>query len=654
MAELDPLSPDAFLRKLANQIGDGKDPKFAFLLGAGCSVTSGIPAASTLAEKWLRRLKRDSTGTDNGWDEWGRKEFQYTTGPGQAYSAIIKKQFSTSLQQQLEIETVIDVRDPIGFGYITLATLMTDSKLGRRFDVVLTTNFDDLLPDSLYLYTKIKPRVVPHEALSAFVRPSEARPLIVKLHGDARLGPKNTAEDLRRIGRPLGKAVSDLLKDRGLIIMGYSGNDIGVASILSRLPKAACPWGIYWVNASPAGEPLAGFLAAREAKWVQDSNFDRLMALFFDHFALRPPDMSRLTQQLAHYTTAALSVADAPSGQEAIDLTLSSFRSKVAEWSSIRNAWRLADVNAEEAANAFVQIVTDWDQSAVAHASAAWFYCDRMNDSERAQQLFERSLELDPLNVDTLTGTAWVAFRKGDAARAEQYYEKAVAVDPKNPRALSLYGWFLAFSKRDHKRAEDLYRAALKEDPSYHLAHKNYGFLLQHVHRDIDAAEYHLQRAVEAKPDSGVSRSVLAVFLNNHRGQRDRALRLARQSLLDDPSDPDCLANYAMLLYQAGKNTEARAVLDKLRSPAIPRSVKAEVLFYRYAHDAEERDVAFAELKQLLADDVRSEGWDFTCSVEAAVAGGHPDPAMLRQLAKVVSGEAALETLESGRTGSNQ
>jgi Tfp pilus assembly protein PilF len=642
---MDKITPDAFVRVLGSQVLGGKDPKFAFLLGAGCSVSSGIPSASSLAEKWLRALKQQQMGSADGWDEWGRSEFGYKAGPGEAYSAIIKRLFPTSMQQQLEIESVIDVRDPIGFGYITLASLMTHANLGERFDVALTTNFDDLLADSCYLYTKIKPRVIPHESLSEFVRASQTRPLIVKLHGDARLGPKNTEEQLRKLGRSLGKAVSQLMNDRGLLINGYSGNDIGVASILSSLPKNACPWGVYWVNAHAPGEALAHFLKERGAIWVQDSNFDRLMALLFDHFGLRPPDMSRLTQQTAHYRRVALSVCDTLSGAGPVDQAIASFKDRISEWSAVEDAWRLADVDTEEATAAFNNIVATWPNSAMASREAGWFHCDQKNDLDLAERLFQHSLAADKASVSTLAGLAWVAFRRRDVAVAERYYERAITAGPKDPLALSLYGWFLAFEKRDYTRAEQQLVSALKENPTYHLAHKNYGFLLLAAKADVNAAERHFRRAVECKPNSGVSRSVLAVFLNNHRGQTKEALELARQALLDEPSNSDCLANYAMLLFQEGRIAQARVTLRKLRSLAMPPSVRAEVLFYEYAHDSDRRAAALDELQRLMSEGVRSEGWDFSRAVAVAIANKHPDEAMLRRLADLASGKSSGDAL---------
>ena len=57
----------------------------------------------------------------------------------------------------------------------------------------ITTNFDDLLADALYLFTNSRPLVIQHESLAAFIRPTRTRPLVVKLHGDHRLAPRNTA-----------------------------------------------------------------------------------------------------------------------------------------------------------------------------------------------------------------------------------------------------------------------------------------------------------------------------------------------------------------------------------------------------------------------------------------------------------------------------
>ncbi len=80
-----------------------------------------------------------------------------------------------------------------------LATLI--ARYGGCFNVVITTNFDDLVSDALYLFTQARPIVIGHESLADFIRPTRTRPLVVKLHGDARLAPQNTVVETAKIRR---------------------------------------------------------------------------------------------------------------------------------------------------------------------------------------------------------------------------------------------------------------------------------------------------------------------------------------------------------------------------------------------------------------------------------------------------------------------
>ena len=88
--------------------------------------------------------------------------------------------------------------DP-GFGYATFAQLLEHQPCGPRCNLVFTTNFDDLVADALYLYTRTRPLVVSHASLADFVTSGRTRPTIVKLHGDAMLAPLNDATQLAEL-----------------------------------------------------------------------------------------------------------------------------------------------------------------------------------------------------------------------------------------------------------------------------------------------------------------------------------------------------------------------------------------------------------------------------------------------------------------------
>lgn len=71
--------------------------------------------------------------------------------------------------------------------------------------------------------------------------------------------------------------------------------------------------------------------------------------------------------------------------------------------------------------------------------------------------------------------------------------------------------------------------------------------------------------------------------------------------------------------------------------------LSVELAFYRYAHCQPQ---PINPLKQLLLDDVRSLGWNLEDNVRRAEQDGHPNPALLTALAKVISDDDPIETLE--------
>src|SRR5262249_48920896 len=154
-----------------------------------------------------------------------------------------------------------------GFGYAVLGAL-----LGRDdglFNVALTTNFDDLIADAMYLFTEARPLVIPDESLAGFIRPTRTRPLVVKVHGDHRLSPHTPPAETARLKEGISDGIGNLLYDRGLIFVGYGGGDEGIADLLSGLPARALPHGVWWVSRKQPDGVLASWLRSRDAVWVE-------------------------------------------------------------------------------------------------------------------------------------------------------------------------------------------------------------------------------------------------------------------------------------------------------------------------------------------------------------------------------------------------
>ncbi|MEK7314784.1 MAG: SIR2 family protein, partial [Candidatus Eisenbacteria bacterium] len=261
-----------FVRRLRAETNAEK--RFALFLGAGCSVSSGIPSAGPLVvDRWIPRLRDYQAPHRADLQVWASEAIDGydPSNPALSYGELIDHLFLTPNDRQREIEDLCEGRTP-SFGYAVLAQLIAME--GGRFNIVLTTNFDDLIADALYLYTEARPLVIYHESLAAFIRPTRTRPLVVKLHGDHRLSPRNTALETQTLEHEIQRHTSMVLHDRGIIFMGYGGADLGILKLLNDLPVEALPFGAFWVHPHEPHGQVRDWLLRRQGVWVRSGWFD--------------------------------------------------------------------------------------------------------------------------------------------------------------------------------------------------------------------------------------------------------------------------------------------------------------------------------------------------------------------------------------------
>lgn len=273
--KLKPLLLDGLLDRVEN---GPSDQQFVFFLGAGCSRSSGIPTARELVnQRWMPRLRQQF---ERVWldEKFPNYDEQYAA---QFYGTVFGTLFPKPEMRQWEIERIIEGRYP-SVGYVVLAMLMSDPRYQPQFHTIFTTNFDDLIQDALFLYASRKPLVVTHESLISYVNARSKRPTIIKLHGDARIAPKNTDVETASLVREVEIKVTEILEGCALIFVGYGGGDRSISRIITGLPPSTIQGGIYWVNSSLPYDPdLFAHLASRDdAYWVRHRDFDDLMLRF--------------------------------------------------------------------------------------------------------------------------------------------------------------------------------------------------------------------------------------------------------------------------------------------------------------------------------------------------------------------------------------
>jgi Tfp pilus assembly protein PilF len=623
MPGLQKISAGEFTRRLRAD-SELPDKRFAFFLGAGCSVSSGIPGATSLVKDyWLPRLLQLCAPECSDKEAWIKKEFPHydPAAPALSYGAVMERLFLTPEDRQQEVERLCEGRLP-AFGYAVLAKLVT--RPGGTFNVVLTTNFDDLVPDALFLYNNnLHPLVIGHESLAGFIRPTRTRPLVVKLHGDAHLTPLNIATETANLKAEVERQVQLLLNDRGLIILGYGGNDEGIRAMLASLPPEALPYGVSWVSGAEPGGKMRGWLEARRAAWVELFDFDELMLLLRDAFDLPHPDVKPFEALFRNYAETYQKLSE----------RIRSIPEK-AEEPALQSAVQRADE----------ELPDEWSVAMEAIKL-------EKTDPEKAQALYQQSTERFH-EFAPLLGNYALFLKKirKDFDQAERYYQRALSADPDYANALVNYAIFLKNIRKDYDQAEQCYLRALAADSNDADYLSNYAFFLYSIRKDYDQAEQYYQRALVANPNYADALSFYANFLYSIRKDYNQAEHYYQRSLAADPKNVNNLGNYTGFLLGLGKQEQGLALLMRTISllPANEYSgLAVEVWFYAFCHWPEEkRQSALQTLKKALLAGERSPDWDLSANITRARQDGHPDIAWIELLAEVITHGEDLHKLD--------
>lgn len=590
--QLNQITPSELAKRLKRSY-DQQDKRFAFLLGAGCSISSGIPAAGQLVRSqddntdWLRQLRDlipDSTSVKEI-DEWAREELTQwdPKNPASAYGELISRLFLHAGDRQREIERICDNPDVVypRFGYAMLSAMMA---LPDGFcNVVLTTNFDDLIADAAYYYHQLRPLIIQHDSLAPFIRPTRQRPMVVKLHGDYQLAPRNLESETDVLNAAIGQRVSSVLHDRGLVVAGYGGNDESIIGMLEKLPAEALPFGVYWVSSREPQGIFRAWLEERGAIWVKHRDFDELMLLFQCEFSIDDPDPKRFRIMDEQYESTKENLLESilDQGDHATEAL------KAAAWRVYANAaHELSKTDIAEADIKFNDGLIKCPTSPELHQNYAKFLMECCDDDNR-----------DEWN-----------------AKADKNFKIAIELAPKHARILGNYALFQKNVIKDNEKSEEYYLKAIASDPLLSSNLCNYAIFLNFVRKKFSESEKFYKRAVDS-----------------------------------EPKHPENLGNYTQFLFGQGRDEEGREILSKALSyhdNTLDVPLTIELAFYSYTDHLHGHDLKLLKrLRFCLEKGIRSPGWDLSSNVKAAVKNNHPAKAWLKKLSLVVNKTEDIETL---------
>ncbi|GIV30464.1 MAG: hypothetical protein KatS3mg028_1530 [Bacteroidia bacterium] len=195
------IDKDTFLRGfkvLSNQ-------SFDLFLGAGASISSGIPSGSDLVWHFKREIL-SSKGIINGKKfqdlkvETNRKIIQSYFAEEDAkvpnpYSYYFEKCYPDPLVRQEFLSQLVRDKKP-SIGFMCLAALVESNKV----NTVWTTNFDDLIEKAITALNFQSCQVVSPDNAKAVQNFRSDIPTVVKLHGDFRYDAlQNTDAELQQL-----------------------------------------------------------------------------------------------------------------------------------------------------------------------------------------------------------------------------------------------------------------------------------------------------------------------------------------------------------------------------------------------------------------------------------------------------------------------
>lgn len=282
------LDFDAFIRSFVQN----RDTSFAFLLGAGASITSGIPSANDCIWDWKKLIYCSSQSSipsfidpksdtcKNIIQKWLDAQGKFPPiGDPNEYSVYAEEALPIEGDRVKYFEHLAQGKQPY-IGYKLLCLL---NKYGI-VKSVWSTNFDGLVERAAQ-QANITPICINLDCTDRIYRTESTSELLyIALHGDYKYTSlKNTSKELDSQHPTFVAALKRYFNDKNLIVSGYSGRDKSLMTALTEAFSERGSGRIYWCGyGSNIPSEVEALLrtaknAKREAFYIDTDGFDKTM-----------------------------------------------------------------------------------------------------------------------------------------------------------------------------------------------------------------------------------------------------------------------------------------------------------------------------------------------------------------------------------------
>lgn len=361
----------------ANSLG-----RAVLFLGAGCSVSAGIPLVPNIAKLLVQRLAEKAKSPAESRKD-GEAAYRWLAGKGlirdcfvgtpvsgetnenraidwfRVYDVAFSDHFNTPDDARERFSEIVDAAgDKINWAHLCVGELVRQ----RFVSTVMTTNFDQLAMAGL-VRSGVLPVVCDGVESLTRIRGAPHHPQLIELHGSRhtyqlRNSPSEVAE--LATNEPTIAAVGSIFQDmRAFIVIGYGGREDGVMNLLIKAAQRFSDKRLIWVSRSkdPASlsEKAKQFLAtSRNSQLLVDQDADSFFLRLLQALEIGAPETIRNPLFLArlHATTLVVPNRDDLAEADAIGNQISRHRD---ELEAMDDALRLHRDNRDNAGKALAR-----------------------------------------------------------------------------------------------------------------------------------------------------------------------------------------------------------------------------------------------------------------------------------------------------------
>lgn len=488
--EINEISPKAFI----HMFGEAQkyNRRFCFILGSGASREGGIPTGVEMAKIWAEELKNKYEEKELQ-DLMKKLDIKSISPSSENYFGIYDLRFYPDYQEGYAyFERELEKGVP-SLGHYALAKILA----GKTHNLAITTNFDSLIEDALFIYANEHPLLVGHESLAGFINLNVDRPIVAKIHRSLYFHPYNRQKETHGLDQEWQETLKKSFMVYTPVVIGYAGGDQSLMEFLKdeNVKMNGLYW-CYWKKEKPSQE-IVDLVKSKNGCLIPIEGFDYFMYMLSRKMGFENPDkemrkvtddrIERYNTQYDKFEKMIRTEAEQNSGSnEALNEILNEMDTfndeqiKEAEKEeTVHNYTVMGRIYKREgkydkAIEAYTAAIDLSTEDAENYYNRGEVYLD-LKKYDKAVEDYTKAIELNPEYDVAYNNRGYCYCKLGEYQKALEDYTKVIVHDPQY--VIAYYNRGNAFlDMREYQKALDDFTKAIQLRPYYANAYNNRGY----------------------------------------------------------------------------------------------------------------------------------------------------------------------------------